>query len=292
MVDRVSGEQIERGDVVGAHDGEVTMIECGDRSDRQALRQHHQRCVCSTKSEICVLQDQVGNASPIRVAQDVDTQHALGDRGEQGGFCRRSKLAIQQVGGLGNYQGCGDERPGVCLKQLPTCCVGGVVSVSGRQQRAGVNQQHSVPPEPFSEQFVGLARTTSRPGCTDGSEGQLASFRSRAEIGVAESRSKDFGGQLIDAHATPDGLDSELVCQRIGKPDDRGHRVIVDRQIIGWHVRKAASTRSQGGAPPSNAGRPRAGPVRCQGRCVGRVVRSAGWVAAWTSRSLARDTRV
>jgi len=62
-----------------------------------------------------------------------------------------------------------------------------------------------------------------------------------------ESRPKDFGGQLIDAHATPDGLDGQLICEQIGEPDDGGHRVNLDRWIIEGHVRDGASTRSRGG---------------------------------------------
>src|SRR5258706_2217023 len=65
-----------------------------------------------------------------------------GDGGIQAGLGLRSELAVDQVGGLGDDQGGGDQRPGVAFQQRPA---GGMVlvgTVSGGHKRAGVNDQH------------------------------------------------------------------------------------------------------------------------------------------------------
>jgi hypothetical protein len=67
---------------------------------------------------------------------------AAGDGGIQGDLGVRAELAVDQVGGLGDDQAGGDQRPLITFQQRPAHMMVLIGPVGGGPRRAGVDDQH------------------------------------------------------------------------------------------------------------------------------------------------------
>ena len=71
----------------------------------------------------------------------------------------------------------------------------GVGAVSGREQRAGVDDEHSVAPEALSQQLVGFGRSSGGTRRPDRREGKVAT-----RCGLLACHSFEVGLDRLDRH--------------------------------------------------------------------------------------------
>jgi hypothetical protein len=220
-----SGEELERVGVAGNDHPEVPAVEGGDTGRSEVLGEGDEGRVGATEAKVGIGLDELADPSPVPAAEVVDAERAVDDGGEQRGLGRRSELAIEQVARLGDDEGGRDERPGVGLEQLSTLSVVGVGTVGGGQQRAGVDDEHSVAPESLSEQLVSLCGAACRAGRADTGERQPPPPRSRrhAEVGV-ELRVDRLQRDLLGGN-TPRGGGLDPAGQLLGQMHDQAHRL-------------------------------------------------------------------
>lgn len=87
------------------------------------------------------------------------------------GWLRPSgELTIDKVSGLGDDHGCGDKRTFIILEQLPAGHVVPVGAIGCCEERARIDDEHLVAPEPFGQHLIGLGRAVSGGGLTYGGE--------------------------------------------------------------------------------------------------------------------------
>jgi hypothetical protein len=116
----------------------------------------NQADVSSAQRQRGIVGDQFAHPSPVDVGEVFDAQLAVDDRTVERRLGRRAELPADQVGGLGDDQRSGDKWLGLVLEQCSAGLVCRIVAVGGRQQRTGVDEQHSVPTETLGEQLVGV----------------------------------------------------------------------------------------------------------------------------------------
>lgn len=149
--------------MLGADDDKVAAVQGRQWGSSQPFGQGDQRGVGTTEAEICVLLDQVTDARPVVVGQGLDREHTSVIDLKRA-FGTRPQLAVDEVGRLGDHQGARDEWSRVGFEQLPALPVVGVIDVRGGHQRASVDQQRSVAPEPVSQQLVGVLGSAAGAG--------------------------------------------------------------------------------------------------------------------------------
>ena len=154
-----SWDQLEGSGVVGAYDGEVTPVECGDPGDLQALGKSDQARVGPTEPEVGVCLDEFGDPERFSGCDALDLQLACGDSTEERGLRGCADLSAYQVGGLGDDErGCYEGA--LPFDRLHAPVVIRVGLVSSREEDARVDdEQASALAEAFGEEFVGLARS-------------------------------------------------------------------------------------------------------------------------------------
>lgn len=122
-------------------------------------------------------------------------------------------MPVEEVGGLGDHQGVGDQRTRVSLEHGAAGVVVGVAGVSGGDEHAGVDEQHSVESETLGQQFVGLCAASGMPGRADGHESQMALRRGG---GLRQDGGEGFSGESVGADPTAGRLEGQTVDQLVG----------------------------------------------------------------------------
>ena len=69
-----------------------------------------------------------------------------------------AELPVDQVGSLRDDHGRGDQGTLVAFQQLPTGCMVLVGAIGRRDQRAGIDDQHLIAPEPLGQHLIGVGR--------------------------------------------------------------------------------------------------------------------------------------
>jgi len=84
----------------------------------------------------------------------------------------------------------------VALQQLPTDLVVLIGAIGRRDQRAGIDDQHLIAPEPLGQHLISLGRTAPGGRSTHGSKGQPTAWR------LGQLRRQEGRRQLICGLAT------------------------------------------------------------------------------------------
>ena len=170
----VSREQLECGDVLRADHAEVPAAQRGERRDPEAFAEGHQGGIGAAETQVGIRGYQLADADPVTVLDVLHPQGAVGDRGEHRCFGSRRPLTVEQTSGFRDHHGCGHKGAGMLLQDGLACLMVSIAGVSSGNQRAGVDQQHSVAPEALGEQLVGLGGAVGLAGRPDGHEGQMS----------------------------------------------------------------------------------------------------------------------
>ncbi len=94
----------------------------------------------------------------------------------------------------------------------------GVVTVGGGQERAGIDQQHSVFPEALGQQLLGLGAAPAGPRDPDAGKSQVTAWGR-----LVEPSRQQQGGQLLDADPAPGRLGRQPARQVFGHLQRQGH---------------------------------------------------------------------
>lgn len=165
-------QQFKRVDMARPDDSEVAAVERGDPSHAMAFGDGDHGCVRPAEPQVSVDADQVLDTLPVGDAEVCYFQLAVDDGRVQAGFRLGAELPVDQVGGLGDDHGCGDQRTLVALQQFPASRVVPVGTIGRRDQRAGVHDQHLVAPKSLGQHFIGLCRAAPGGRSAHSSEGQ------------------------------------------------------------------------------------------------------------------------
>ena len=104
-------------------------------------------------------------------------QLAFDDGCVQAGFRFGAELPVDQVGGLRDDHGRGDQGALIALQQHPAGRVVSVGAIGRRDQRAGIHDQHLVAPEALGQHLIRLCRAPPGSGGAHRGEGQPAAGR-------------------------------------------------------------------------------------------------------------------
>jgi len=137
----VSGQEVQGGDVVRPHDGEVASIEGGHVSDRQPFRGCDHGAVDRSERQVAVDLDQVGDAKPIFRRDVLGDQIARSEIPQEPHFSRVAESRPEQVDHLRDDQDGYQERTGMGLEQFEALGVVVVVCVDVGVERAGVDEK-------------------------------------------------------------------------------------------------------------------------------------------------------
>src|SRR5579875_946254 len=131
----------------------------------------------------------------------------------------------------------------------------GVVAVCGGDERAGVDEEHSVAPEPLSQQLVRLSGSSPAARGSDRDETKSPPGRLTAVAAkLFESVREGFRCELVDADAAPGGLLRKVASEVFVQMHGQGHRLKI------WAlVRRKESPFSGSGSGPIAIGRDRPG---------------------------------
>lgn len=131
----MSGHDLECSGVARPYDIEVPSIECGDLPLLMPLCDRDDARVGATERQVDVLLDEFGDPHHVVARKWLDVEFVAGNSGEEVCLRARSELPADEVGGLGEYECCGDNRAGLVSEQACTRLVVGVRSCQPR--RAG-----------------------------------------------------------------------------------------------------------------------------------------------------------
>jgi hypothetical protein len=134
------------------------------------------------------------DALPVVNAEVCHFQLAVDDGRVQAGFRFGTELPVDQVGGLCDDHGRGDQWTLVALQQFPASRVVLISTIGRRDQRAGIHDQHLVAPESLGQHLAGLCRTAPGSRSAHSSEGQPAARRPR-QLSRQQIRYKLIRGQ-------------------------------------------------------------------------------------------------
>ncbi len=170
-------QQLKRLSMNRPYNGEVAPVECGDPDRAMPLGQGDDGRIRPAEPQVSIGADQVLDALPVGYAEIGHLQLAIDDGRVETGLRFRTKLAIDQVGGLRDDHGRGDQGTLVALQQLPAGLVVLIGAISRRDQRAGIDDQHLIAPEPLGQHLISLGRAAPGSRSTHGGEGQPATWR-------------------------------------------------------------------------------------------------------------------
>lgn len=117
------------------HNREVASVECGDPDRALPLGHGDHGSIGPAEPQVSVGADQVLDALPVGYAEIGHLQLAIGNGRIQGGFRLRAELPVDQVGGLRDDHGRGDQGTLVALQQLPAGLVVLIGAIGRRDQR-------------------------------------------------------------------------------------------------------------------------------------------------------------
>jgi hypothetical protein len=125
------------------------------------------------------------------------------------GFRLGAELPVDQVGGLRDDHGRGDQGTLVALQQPPAGRVVPVSAIGRRDQRAGIDDQHLIAPEPLGQHLIGVSRAASGRRFACGGEGQPTARR------LGQLRRKESRCQLICSLAIGTSTMPRLSCGNV-----------------------------------------------------------------------------
>lgn len=187
-------------------DAEVAAVERSDPDGALPLGEGDHGCIRPAQPQVRVSADQVLDALPVADAEIGHFQLAVDDGRLQAGFRFGAKLPVDQVSGLRDDHGRGDQGTLVTLQQRPASRMVLVGTIGRRDQRSGIDDQHLIAPEPLGQHLIGLCRAAPGSGGAYGCEGQPTARRP-GELSRQQVRCK-----LIGALATT----GRLSGQRLG----------------------------------------------------------------------------
>jgi hypothetical protein len=189
-------QQLERLSMTWPHNGEVAPAERSDPGRAMPLGQGDNGRIRPAEPQVSVGADQVLDALPVGCAETGHLQLAIDDGRVQAGFRLRAKLPVDQVGGLRDHHGRGDQGTLVALQQLPAGLVVLIGAIGRRDQRAGIDDQHLIAPEPLGQHLISLSCAAPGSRSTHRGEGQPATWR------LGQLRRQESRRQLIRGLAT------------------------------------------------------------------------------------------
>jgi hypothetical protein len=136
-----SGQEVEGGDVVGPHDGEVASIEGGHVTDRQPFRGCDHGAVDRSQWQISIGLDQFGYPKPVFGRDVLGDQIAGGQVPQEPDLSLVTEPGPEQVDHLGNHKDGYQKRARMGLEQFQAFGVMVVVCVDVGVKGAGVDDE-------------------------------------------------------------------------------------------------------------------------------------------------------
>lgn len=203
------------------HDCEVAVVEGGDAGDAEAFGDGDQAGVGAAEAEVGVGLDEFTDAGPVVWAERFDGEVAVDDRRVERGFGVWAEFSVEEVGGFGDDEGGGDERPGVVADYPGGSGVVAVGAVGGRDDDAGIDDQHrSVASEAVVEELVETVGDAVL-GCADRDERGPPAGPGRLGGQVRG----EFGDDVVDADLTAGRFGFEATQRFGGEIDGHRHRL-------------------------------------------------------------------
>lgn len=165
-------QQLERVSVAWPDYGEVAAVKRCDPDRAVPLGQGDHGRVRPAEPQVSVGANQILDALPVGDDKTGYFQLTLDDGRVQGRFCLCAKLAVDQVSSFRDDHGCSDQGAFIALQQLPAGNMVLIGTISRRDQRAGIDNQHLIASEPLGQHFIGFGRSAPGSGSAYGSESQ------------------------------------------------------------------------------------------------------------------------
>src|SRR5207247_7045953 len=136
-----SGEKLKGSNVARPNNAEVSPIQRGQGRDPEALRRCHNRCVDSSKLQVPVSPDKLGNAQPVRRVDWFRRQASAREVAEESHFGPGTKSCSQQIADLGDNELRHNQRAGMLAQQLETNLMVPIVLVDVGVKGSGVDEK-------------------------------------------------------------------------------------------------------------------------------------------------------
>jgi hypothetical protein len=137
----VSGEEVQGGEVVRPHDGEVAPVEGGYVTDGEPLGGSDHRAIDRPQRQIVVDLDEFGDTEPIFSGNVLRDEITCSEVPQESHFSLVTESRAEQVDHLGDDQNRDQERTRVGFEELEALAMMVVVCVDVGVERAGIDEK-------------------------------------------------------------------------------------------------------------------------------------------------------